>query len=153
MTGEARPDVEYDRDIIGVEFEVGRATITKEHIARYCAAVGETNPLYLDEAAAAAGPYGTIIAPPSMLSGLLMEPRPDPDVRFGNTSYAAGTQFEYFEPVRAGDTIHVTALVKEVFAKTGRSGTMVFAVYQSRYRNQHDVEVAFEEFARVFRQA
>jgi len=149
----AGADFEYDHDIIGVEFEVGQATITREQIARYCSAVGETNPLYLDEAAAQAGPYGTIIAPPSMLSALLMEPRPDPDVRFGNASYAAGTRFEYYEPVRAGDTIRVTALVKEVFAKTGRSGTMVFAVYQSRYRNQHDVEVAFEEFARVFRQA
>lgn len=146
-------DFEYDRDIIGVEFEVGQATITREHIARYCACVGETNPLYLDEAAAAAGPYGTIVAPPSILSALLMEPRPDPDVRFGNTSYAAGTRFEYYEPVRAGDTIRVSALVKEVYAKTGRSGTMVFAVYQSHYRNQHDVPVAFEEFARVFRQA
>ncbi|MEZ4552614.1 MAG: MaoC family dehydratase N-terminal domain-containing protein [Dehalococcoidia bacterium] len=152
MSG-AEPAFEYDHDIIGVEFQVGQATITKEHIARYCAAVGETNPLYLDEAAAARGPYGTIVAPPSILSALLMEPRPDPDVRFGNTSYAAGTRFEYFEPVRAGDTIRVSALVKEVYAKTGRSGTMVFAVYQSRYRNQHDAEVAFEEFARVFRQA
>lgn len=149
----ADADFEYDRDIIGVEFEVGQATITREHIARYCATVGETNPLYLDETAAASGPHGTIVAPPSMLSALLMEPRPDPDVRFGNTSYAAGTRFEYFEPVREGDTIRVSALVKEVYAKTGRSGTMVFAVYQSRYRNQHDVEVAFEEFARVFRQA
>lgn len=149
----AEAEFGYDHDIIGVEFEVGQATITREHIARYCATVGETNPLYLDEAAAAAGPYGAIVAPPSILSALLMEPRPDPDVRFGNTSYAAGTRFDYFEPVRAGDTISVSALVKGVFAKTGRSGTMVFAVYQSRYRNQHGVEVAAEEFSRVFRQA
>lgn len=153
MASEPQADFQYDHDMIGVEFEIGEATITRQHIARYCAAVGETNPLYLDEAAAAAGPYGAIVAPPSMLSALLMEPRPDPDVRFGNTSYAAGTRFEYFEPVRAGDTVRVTALVKEVFAKTGRSGTMVFAAYESRYRNQHGVDVALEEFARVFRQA
>jgi acyl dehydratase len=144
--------LEYDRDILGVEFEVGEAEITRERIERYCAAVGETNPLYLDEAAAATGPYGTIIAPPSLLGALLMEPHPDPDIRFGNASFAAGTRFEFFEPVRAGDTIRVSALVKDVYAKTGRSGTMVFAVFRSIYRNQDAVQVAVEEFSRVFRE-
>jgi 3-hydroxybutyryl-CoA dehydratase len=145
--------LEYDRDILGVEFEVGEATITRERIERYCTAVGETNPLYLDDAAAAAGPYGTIIAPPALLGALLMEPRPDPDIRFGNASYAAGTRFEYFAPVHAGDTIRVSALVRDVFTKTGRSGTMVFAVFESTYRNQDGAVVATEEFSRVFREA
>lgn len=149
---DAAPPFEYDRYIIGVEFDVGEAEITRERIDRYCEAVGETNPLYLDETAAAAGPHGTIIAPPSLLSALLMEPRPDPDIRFGNASFAAGTRFEFFESVRAGDTIRVSALVKDVYAKTGRSGTMVFAVFQSTYRNQDGVKVAAEEFSRVFRE-
>ena len=41
-------------------------TLTQEAIALYCQAVGETNPLYLDEAAAKAGPFGGLIAPPSI---------------------------------------------------------------------------------------
>jgi uncharacterized OB-fold protein len=36
-------------------------------IRRWCEAMGERNPLYLDEAAAAAGPHGGIVAPPAML--------------------------------------------------------------------------------------
>src|SRR5258708_20135689 len=40
--------------------------LTQEAIALYCKAVGETNPLYLDEAAAKAGPFGGIIAPPAI---------------------------------------------------------------------------------------
>ena len=40
--------------------------LTGEAIALYCKAVGETNPLYLDEAAACAGPFGGLIAPPSI---------------------------------------------------------------------------------------
>ena len=54
----------------------------------------------------------------------------------GNASFAAGTEFEFIEPVRAGDTIRVTAEVRDVYAKTGRSGMMVFAVYRSKYTNQ-----------------
>lgn len=136
----------------GPEIEVGETTITRERIADYCAAIGETNPLYTDDEAAAAGPYGTIVAPPSILAALLMEPRPDPDVRFGNASFAAGTEFEFFEPVRAGDTIRVTAQVRDVYGKTGRSGMMAFAVFRSTYTNQDGVRVAVEEFSRAFRQ-
>ena len=36
-------------------------------IRRWCDAVGERNPLYLDERIAAAGPHGAIVAPPAML--------------------------------------------------------------------------------------
>jgi hypothetical protein len=43
--------------------------VTAERIASFCAAVGETNPLYVDEAAAARGPYGGIIAPPAFVAG------------------------------------------------------------------------------------
>ena len=99
------------------------------------------------------GLLGSVVMVALLVSALLMQQRHAPDVRSGNTADAAGTRFDYFAPVRAGDTISVSALVKGVFAKTGRSGTMVFAVYQSRYRNQHGVEVAAEEFSRVFRQA
>ena len=36
-------------------------------IRRWCEAMGERNPLYLDEATAAAGPHRAIVAPPAML--------------------------------------------------------------------------------------
>jgi len=145
-------DLDYDRDVVGVEVEVGAVQITREQIARYCEAVGETNPLYLDEEAAAAGPYGAIIAPPSILGALEVEHGLDPKVRFGNAMFAAGTLFEIYEPIRVGDTIRVRTQVKEIYPKTGRSGTMVFAVQRSTYRNQHGMDVAMQEFSSVFRE-
>ena len=42
--------------------------VTAERIANFCIAVGETNPLYLDPAAAAAGPHRGIIAPPAFVA-------------------------------------------------------------------------------------
>ena len=41
-------------------------TLTREAIALYCQAVGETHPLYLDETYAKASHYGGLIAPPSI---------------------------------------------------------------------------------------
>jgi 3-hydroxybutyryl-CoA dehydratase len=42
--------------------------VTAERIASFCASVGDDNPLYLDAAAAKAGPYGGIIAPPAFMA-------------------------------------------------------------------------------------
>ena len=58
----------------------------------------------------------------------------------------------WLKPVLAGDTISVSAQVKEVYAKTGRTGTMVFAVTKFTYRNQHGRTVANTESSTVHRQ-
>lgn len=143
---------EYDQSVIGVELEVGSAEITAARIAAYCAAVGETNPLYTDAAAAQAGPHGGLVAPPGILQTLGVGGVPDPKVKFGNTAFHSGTRFEVYAPVRPGDTITVKAGVKEVYAKTGRTGTMVFAVRTQRFVNQDGAIVALTEQSMVHRE-
>ncbi|MDP6494790.1 MAG: MaoC family dehydratase N-terminal domain-containing protein, partial [Dehalococcoidia bacterium] len=82
--------------------------------------------LYLDEEAAKAGPYGTIIAPPLFYNMLSLQPGLDPRVKFGTSGFDAGQHAEFFEPIRAGDTISAKTQVADVYAKTGRTGAMVF---------------------------
>ena len=61
--------VEYDPALINKVFEVTDPVEVKaDKIKRYCAALGETNPIYTDEDAAKKGPYGGIVAPPSFAS-------------------------------------------------------------------------------------
>ena len=43
-------------------------TLTREAIELYCKSVGETHPIYFDEAYARTTRYGGLIAPPSTLS-------------------------------------------------------------------------------------
>src|ERR1700735_5843884 len=58
--------VEYDPALINKVFEVTEAgAVRAEKIQRYCAALGETNPIYTDEEQAKKGPYGGVVAPPS----------------------------------------------------------------------------------------
>ncbi len=158
MTTESEPRFDYDRSVIGVEVEVGSLTLTPKLVADYCVAVGETNPLYTDEAAAAAGPYGGLTAPPAMLTSLTFGERGgiggglDPKVRFGNTAMFAGARLETFAPVRPGDTITARVQVKEIFPKTGRSGTMLFVVHRTSYTNQDGVLVAASERSTVYRE-
>lgn len=144
--------IEFDRSVVGVDVEVGSMEVTREHIARYCDAVSEDNPLYTDEAFAAAGPHGGIIAPPGLLPTIPTQGGLDPKVKFGNTTFASGVRLEMYAPVRPGDTITVRSQIKEVYPKTGRTGTMVFVVRRTSFRNQHGVDVGVQEFSAVHRQ-
>ena len=144
---------EYDQSVIGVDVELGSLEVTAEMIAAYCEALGDTNPLHTDAEAAAAGPYGGIVAPPGLLSALSFgRGGLDPKVKFGNTEFFAGSRLEIFEPIRPGDAITATTRVKEVYPKTGRSGTMVFVVSRTTYTNQHGQQVAVTEQSQVRRE-
>ena len=144
-------DIDFDRSVIGVEVDVGTYRVTAEEIRAYARAIGETNPLYLDEVAAVAGPYGGLIAPPLFVHTFRLQQGLDPKVRFGTTSFQAGERIQSFEPIRAGDTITAKAQITDVYAKTGRAGTMVFHVKRTSYRNQHGHTVATMETTMVRR--
>lgn len=147
-----QPVFEYDESIIGKEFELGSQEITRERIRRFCDVLGETNPLYTDDAAAAAGPYGSVIAPPGLVYSLQLGQGPDAKVKFGQATFHAGERAELHDVVRPGDTVTARQQVKEVFAKTGRSGTMVFVVRRTEFTNQHGVLVAAVEQSMVHRE-
>ena len=149
--GDLTDSVEFDKSLIGVDVPIGTHQVTQEEIVAYARALGETNPLYLDEEAAKAGPYGAIIAPPGFYTSMRFRRGPDPKVRFGNTNlgYMAGQQIEYFEPIRAGDTISARAQVTNVYAKTGRTGRLVFVVHRTTYSNQRGLTVIVVESSNV----
>ena len=130
-------NLDYDRSVVGGEVEVGYHEVTKEKIIEYADALGETNPLYLDEEFAKGTPYGGIIAPPLFYNMFSLASGLDPKVNFGTTGFDAGQHAEFFEPVRPGDTIYATSQISSVYAKTGRTGTMVFTVRRTNYRNQN----------------
>ncbi len=145
-------ELQYDASVVGVEVETGRFEVTREHILAYCAAIGETNPLFTDDEAAKAGPHGGLIAPPAFYTSIRSGAGPDPKLVFGNTTFNAGQRGEFMAPIRPGDTITSHAKVHEVYEKTGRSGRMVFLVRRTTYKNQHHDVVAIADQSMVYRQ-
>ena len=125
-------------DILGRTFEVPEAYIvTAEKIANFCKAVGETNPLFVDETVAKAGPYGSIIAPPAFVASMRQgESVFDKLRQAGRGGLMGGIDIELGAPIRAGDQIRVSSKVKEIYEKTGRTGTMTFTVVRSTLTNQ-----------------
>lgn len=134
--------VNYDPALINKVFEVTEPVEAgAEEIKQYCAALGETNPIYTDEEAAKKGPYGGIVAPPSFAVTFrngrhFFEHVP----RFGTRGFDAGKDVEFLRPIRPGDQVTLSSALKEVYEKTGRTGTMVFVVIRSTLKN-HNNEV------------
>ena len=104
MTTEQQPFT-FDESVMGVVADAGTIEVTREMIARYCEVLGETNPLWTDDARAAAGPYGGIIAPPGFVSVLPARSQLNPKVKFGNSTFLGGRRIEAYAPVRPGDRI------------------------------------------------
>jgi acyl dehydratase len=129
------------------EYEVG-----KEKIGEYARAVGEENPVYFDRAAAKEAGFRDVPAPPmfavvystgSVAPGLF-----DPDVGINFAMMVHGSQeFEWGEPVCAGDVITTVTTVKDISEKGG----MGFYVFESVSTNQDGREVVRGTWTNIVR--
>ena len=141
MTTQA--DIKFDRSQLGVEYPAGKFHITREMILEYSRAIWETNPAFSDEEAARSTRYEGLVAPPSFIQTLQSDAgRPDIHLEFGDVGAHSGQTIETCGVIRPGDTLEGKAKLKDVYAKTGRSGTMVFAVWEVTFTNQQGKKVA-----------
>jgi acyl dehydratase len=114
------------------EYEVGR-----EKIREYARAVGEENPVHHDPEAARAAGFSNVVAPPMFCvvysAGAMGPAILDPELEINLMMMVhGGQQFEWFEPVVAGDTITTRATIKDLYEKDGKE----FYVFESESTNQ-----------------
>ena len=114
------------------EYEVGR-----EKIREYANAVGESNPVHHDPEVARQAGFRNVVAPPMFCvvysAGAMGPAILDPDLGINLMMMVHGSQeFEWDEPVVAGDTITTESRVKDVYEKNG----MKFYVFESESKNQ-----------------
>jgi len=130
-------EIKFDRNLLGVEHPFGPFVITKEMILDFSRSTDEVNPLYIDEEEAKASEHGSLIAPPTFCNIFITNAnRPDIKLEFGDTGLLTSQTIENLAPIRPGDTLDATIKLKEVYAKKGRSGKMVFAFWETRFANQ-----------------
>lgn len=144
-------ELEYDRSLYGVEHQAGPFEITNEIIDRANSSIGESGPAFSSEDGAKEAGYRGRIAPPTLCCILVRQVAlPDVKVQFGKTQMHAGQRVEPKAPVYAGDQLTASSHLKDVYTKTGRSGTMVFVVWETTFSNQDGQVVAEvqESFAR-----
>ena len=115
-----------------VDYEVGR-----EKIREYSWAVGETNQVHFEPDAAQAAGFSNVVAPPMfcvVYSAKAMGPAIlDPELGINLALMVHGSQeFEWGEPVVAGDTITTGVTIKDLYEKDGKE----FYVFESESTNQ-----------------
>ena len=136
-------ELEYNRDLYGVEHQAGPFAVTPELIQTFNRSIGESNPVFTDRAAAQAAGYADILAPPTFCTLLVRNVElPDIELQFGRSRFHAGQRVQARAPIVAGDSLTASSHLKEVYPKTGRSGVMVFTVWETTFRNQDGVVVA-----------
>ena len=136
-------DLEFDRSLLDKEHRTGPFEVTRDLIQGFCSAIGETNPLFTDEQAAKVAGYPSLLAPPTLCTIFSREVTvPDIKLKFGRTRFHAGQMVETLAPIVAGDSLMASSYLKDVYPKTGRSGTMVFIVWQTSFTNHRGENVA-----------
>ena len=125
--------------------------VEKGAIRRYAEAVGNDNPLYSDEEYAKKSRYGSIIATPGFF-GWSVKPVSSSEGIVGlmtaliNGGFYrildGGISYEFYLPVRAGDTLVASPKVKDVTSKEGKTGTMILCHFETTYLNQNGDMVA-----------
>jgi acyl dehydratase len=147
-------ELKYDRSLHDNEHKAGPFEITAKMIERLNESLGETNPALTSsnmvEGARVKSGWAkgqglrAMLAPPTLCSIFMREVNlPDVGIEFGQTRMHAGQRLQPKAPVYAGDRLTASSYLKDVYAKTGRSGTMVFIVWETTFQNQ-DGEVVAE---------
>ena len=127
--------------------DIGRSVLPIERgrLKFFAKAIGETDPVYTDEAAARDAGYADLPAPPTFLFAAELDSGamfglldrlgvPHEKVLHGEES------FEYLGPVVAGDTVTVSSRIKDIYDKKG--GALEFLETESQAVNQHGALVA-----------
>lgn len=136
------------KDFIGKESDPVIFEIEKGMIKKFAEAIEDTNPLWQNEEYANKSKYGSIIAPPTFFSFLRSFEFIVQFVEAVNTKWHlkrtvnASNELEYYLPLKLGDKISVTEKLTEIKEKEGKSGKLVFLVFETTYKNEKDNLVA-----------
>ena len=129
------------RGLVGEESEPVTYDVEEGLIRQFAQAIDDDNPLWQNEPEARDTQWAGITASPTFLR--TCEPNPNREVEIPVTrGLDAGSDWEYFVPVRPGDRITVTRRVTDFTQKEGRLGQMLLSTAEVRYVNQFGELVA-----------
>ena len=130
------------RGQIGVGWQVGVYEIEKGMLRMFVQAIGDPNPLWQDEEYAKKSGYGGIIAPPTFPLAIYINELIEQKPFLGSEGLNAGNEVEFYQPIRTGDIITVTAKFTDVNEREGKRGKMGFIDTQVTYTNQRQQVIA-----------
>ena len=125
-----------DRSLVGRESEPWTAEVERGTIRRFAEAIGDPNPIYVDDAAARAAGYPAVVAPPTFAAALAVNERFRHSLDLGTRLLLhSEQQIEWSRPVVAGDRLTLKSRVADVLERAGASGPMDVLVVEDEARD------------------
>ncbi|MBM7060547.1 MaoC family dehydratase N-terminal domain-containing protein [Pseudomonas sp. UL073] len=134
-----------DKKWIGHELAATTMTLERGRLCAFARAIGETDPVYTDLAAAKDAGYADLPVPPSFLfgaeldAGTLDRMLDDLDIPIAKILHGEQS-FTYHKALCAGETVIVKSRIADIFDK--KNGALEFLVKTSEARNDNDELVA-----------
>ncbi len=126
-----------DRSLIGRESEPFLVEVERGAIRRFAEAIGDANPIYVDEEAARAAGHPALVAPPTFAASLAIDERFRHGLDLGTRAFLQGDQsIELGRPILAGDRLRVRSRVADVQERAGGSGPMDLLVLEAEARDE-----------------
>jgi len=134
-----------DRKWIGHELPASVLPLERTRLQFFARAIGETDPVYTDPAAARDAGYADLPAPPTFLFAAELDSGASnqllADLGIPLAKLLHGEQgFSYHRAACAGDTVTVRSTITDIYDK--KNGALEFVVKSSRATNQRDELVA-----------
>lgn len=134
-----------DKKWIGHELPASVLPIERSRLQFFAKAIGETDPIYTDAAAARDAGYPDLPAPPTFLFAAELDSgaseRMLADLQIPIAKLLHGEQsFSYHRAACVGDTVTVRSSISDVYDK--KNGALEFVVKTARATNQRDELVA-----------
>ena len=143
------------RKLIGRTLDTIVFKVEEGAIQRYAQAVGDPNPLFNDPDSAGKTKYGRLMAPPGFTGWPAKAGRPTEKVFAVLTKAGApprvldgGIEFEFIEPIGAGDVLTATSKIAKVTERETKLGKTMFTTAEVTYLNQKG-NVALRSWATI----
>jgi acyl dehydratase len=127
-----------DRSLIGRKSDPVVHEVERGELRRFAEAIGDPNPIYVDEAAARAAGFATLVAPPTYAAALASNERFRQSLDVGSRALLhVDQQLEYGRPIVAGDKLTLTSRVADVQERAAGAGPMDILVLEDEARDPH----------------
>ena len=137
------------RAVIGKESEPGTYEVDNTGCRQFARAVGYTDPVFYDEAAAKAKGYRDILAPAGFLGHPVVipgQPVRTAEIFRLNVPFTrilnGGTDIEYLGDVCAGDILTATSKLSNLEEREGRLGPMLIVTTETAFKDRSGKVVA-----------
>ena len=135
---------------------VRQYAVTARDIRRFAQAIGESNPVHLDEAAARAAGHATIVAPPLFCQAMTFEDLPIDQLPADGSpaelavplpaerTVGGGSEYRIHRLVHSGEVVTVTTTLREITVKSGKSGPLYLVVVETEFADATGQPIASE---------